>query len=375
MGSLSLCLSLSHACRRVSDSPFLNHVANLGSSTDDKCAALSVALGSNKIVKPGTTAYNATLTSYFTPQVSAVHPQCFVTPESVDDVSRAVETLAASKCEFAVRGGGHQWFPGAASDDNVVIDLRGLHSVSLSSDKSSVTVGGGATWDLVYAVLDPLDLTVAGGRVAGVGVGGLTTGGGISYLGPQQGWTCDTVNSFQVVLASGSVVTASAEENSDLFLSLRGGSNNFGIVTSFNYQTFKQGLLWSDLTANPLTAVDQQAQVYGDLANPATYDEYASFLFGWSYDSTVGLSVCLNQLVYTHPTNGNATPSFYQPVMELPSIDLSDGGAVVANMSTLAADGVALQPSQVARYAGHCRFFLFLFCFFYIHCILFGPSR
>lgn len=63
------------------------------------------------------------------------------------------------------------WFPGASnSAGGVTVDLRGLNSVELSADKSSVFVGIGATWDAVYNKLDPLGLSVAGGRVAGVGV-------------------------------------------------------------------------------------------------------------------------------------------------------------------------------------------------------------
>ncbi|KND88640.1 Bifunctional solanapyrone synthase [Tolypocladium ophioglossoides CBS 100239] len=316
---------------------------------DEKCAALKAVLGSDKVLYPGSEAYNSTLTSYFSPQVSAVHPQCFVTPKSVHDVSAVVEAMRVTKGEFAVRGGGHQWFPGAASDESVVVDMRGLNSVQLDQDNSSVTVGAGATWDAVYDALHPLGLSAAGGRVAGVGVGGLTTGGGISYFGPREGWTCDQVISFEVVLADGSVVRASKDTNSDLWLGLRGGANNLGIVTSFNLKTFEQGLLWSSLTLNPLTAVDQQAKVYAKLCAAENYDENASFLFGWSFNSAQNLSVALNQLVYTKP-NGNETPAFYQPVIDLPSIPYPAAGATVANMSTLARLGVSLQPSQVNRY-------------------------
>lgn len=315
---------------------------------DGKCAALRVILGSDQVIYPDSAVYNTILTSYFSPQVSAVHPQCFLLPKSAKDVSHIVQTLDATKSEFAVRGGGHQWFIGAASDDNIVIDMRGLDSVVPSADSASVAVGGGATWDAVYGALDPLGLSTAGGRVAGVGVGGLTTGGGISYFGPRVGWTCDQVLEFEVVLANGSIVCANATTNRDLWLGLRGGSNNFGIVTSFTLATFEQGPLWSSLTLNPLTAVDKQAEVYAKLCAADGYDENASFLFGWSFNSAQKLSVALNQLVYTRPS-GTETPAFYQPVMELPQIPFPGAGATVANMSTLAQQGVALQPSQVNR--------------------------
>ncbi|KID66305.1 FAD-binding, type 2, partial [Metarhizium hybridum] len=199
--------------------------------------------------------------------------------------------------------------------------MRGLDSVVVSGDKSSVTVGAGATWDAVYETLDALGLSAAGGRVAG----------------------------FEVVLADGSVVEASEQQNSDLWLALRGGCNNFGIITSLDIKTFEQSLLWSSLTLNPLSAVDQQARVYAELMDPAKYDENASFLFGWSFNSTHKLSVAQNQLIYTKPS-GNEVPAFYQPVLDLPTIPYPSAGATVANMSTLARQGVSLQPPQAARY-------------------------
>lgn len=146
------------------------------------------------------------------------------------------------------------------------------------------------------------------------------------------------VISFEVVLADGSVVEASEQQISDLWLALRGGCNNFGIITSLDIKTFEQGLLWSSLTLNPLSAVDQQAQVYAELMDPAKYDENASFLFGWSFNSTHKLSVALSQLIYTKPS-GNEVPAFYQPVLDLPTIQYPSAGATVANMSTLARQG------------------------------------
>ncbi|KAH0592038.1 hypothetical protein MHUMG1_10249 [Metarhizium humberi] len=227
--------------------------------------------------------------------------------------------------------------------------MRGLDSVVVSGDKSRVTVGAGATWDAVYETLDALGLSAAGGRVADVGVAGLAGGGGISYFGPREGWTCNQVISFGVVLADGSVVEASEQQNSDLWLALRGGYNSFGIITSLDIKTFEQGLLWSSLTLNPLSAIDQQARVYAELMDPAKYDENAPFLFGWSFNSTHKLSVALNQLIYTKPS-GNEVPAFYQPVLDLPIIPYPSAGATVTNMSTLARQGVPLQPPQAARY-------------------------
>lgn len=318
-----------------------------------QCNALISLLGADNVFLPGSTEYNESIASYFSPQASAVHPLCFVTPQTVADVSAVVKSLTSNgdSPSFAVRGGGHMWIPKASnSDGGVTVDLRGLNSVDLSDDHSSVSVGGGATWDLIYNKLDPLGLSVAGGRVAGVGVSGLTLGGGISYFGPRHGWTCNQATSFEVVLADGSIVQANAQQNADLWKGLRGGANNFGIVTGMDLVTFKQGPLWSILSISPTTVLDQQAKIYGELMAPENYDENASFLTGWAFSGAAGGKVALHQLVYTEPSNGTEVPPFYKDVLDLPTIPNIGSPAIVANMSTIAQNSVALNPKQASRY-------------------------
>ncbi|KAL9109064.1 MAG: hypothetical protein Q9227_006304 [Pyrenula ochraceoflavens] len=326
----------------------------VGSTSLHQYEALVALLGADKVLLPGSTGYNASLSSYFSPQAAAVHPACFVTPRTVTDVSTVIKSLTSpdnnGPGDIAVRAGGHTWFADANSaPGGITIDLRGLNAIELSSDRSSVSVGTGATWDAVYSKLEPLGLSVAGGRVAGVGVGGLTLGGGISYFGPREGWTCNQVTAFEVVLADGSVVEANEKENTDLWWGLRGGSNNFGIVTRVDLNTFEQGLLWSTLTLNPLTEVDKQAKIYAELMATENYDVNASFLTGWAYASQQGLSVILNQLIYTRPSE-NDDPAFYKPILDLPSVSNASAKTTVANMSTIAQNSVALQRPQAARY-------------------------
>lgn len=93
------------------------------------------------------------------------------------------------------------WVDSNNAPGDITIDLRGLNLIELSADKSSVSVGSGATWNAVYETFDPIGLSVAGGRIAGVGIGGLTLGGCISYFGPREGWACNQAMSFKVVLA------------------------------------------------------------------------------------------------------------------------------------------------------------------------------
>ncbi|TVY39483.1 Bifunctional solanapyrone synthase [Lachnellula subtilissima] len=292
-----------------------------------RCESLVALLGTDSVLLPGSTGYNTTLSSYFTPQASAVHPLCFVTPHTATDVSDVVKSLSSTgDCIFAIRSGGHTWFPDASNaPSGVTIDLRGLNSIDVNAENSSACVGIGNTWDSVYTKLDSLGLSVAGGRVAGVGVGGLTLGGGISYFGPQHGWTCNQAISFEVVLANGSIVEANEQHNSELWWGLRGGSNNFGIVTRVTLATSSR------------------------IAAPQNYNTNASFFFGWGISQPAGQTVpiALNALVYTQPEE-NENPAVYQDILDLPSLTALD--VTVANISTLSEQGAASQPPQVSRY-------------------------
>ena len=229
-----------------------------------------------------------------------------------------VLSSSPSTPHFAVRSGGHTGFAGAANiNGGVTIDLRLLNSIELNDDKSIASVGPGATWGEVYAKLDPLGLGVAGGRAAQVGVGGLTTGGGISYMSPRYGWTCDTVSSYEVVLADGSVVEAKEDnENADLLVALRGGSNNFGIVTRISLRTFEQGPLWGGSVYHDLSTIDDQLKAFVDINSADNYDEYASLITSFGFAAGKGSAV-VNSIEYT---KAEENPAVFAPIMKIPAL-------------------------------------------------------
>lgn len=125
-----------------------------------------------------------------------------------------------------------------------MINLKGLNEVVYDAESGTARVGPGNRWVEVVAALEPDGVTVVGGRVGNIGVGGYTLGGGLSYLSTQHGWAVNNIASFEVVLADGKIVTASPFENEDLYAVLKGGGNNFGIVTTFILYTYPIGTIW-----------------------------------------------------------------------------------------------------------------------------------
>jgi hypothetical protein len=68
-------------------------------------------------------------------------------------------------------------------DDGILLVLTNLSSIALSADQSNLTLGPSWKWGAVYEYLEPYNLSVAGGRLAQVGVPGLLLAGGINFYG------------------------------------------------------------------------------------------------------------------------------------------------------------------------------------------------
>ncbi|KAJ1714093.1 oxidoreductase [Aspergillus flavus] len=294
---------------------------NSGNTTNTSvatcCLALIGALG-KKVSFPNSQPYNDSINTYFSQQNSNLHPLCIVSPTTAQDVSTAIKIINSTPetPNFAIRSGGHALFTGASNIANgITLDLRGLNSIKVSPDRTTASIGVGATWGDVYPHLDQLGLSVAGGRAGQVGVGGLTTGGGISYFSPRYGWTCDTVTNFEVVLANGTIVNANEHENPELLIALRGGSNNFGVVTRVDLKTFGQGPIWGGTVYHSVDTYQEQLEAFAGVNSAEGYDEYASLITSFGY-SAQGKAV-VNSIVYT---KAEENPVVYRPFMAIPKL-------------------------------------------------------
>jgi FAD/FMN-containing dehydrogenase len=164
------------------------------------------------------------------------HPAAIARCADTADVIACVQFARAHGLTVSVRGGGHNAAGLAVADDALVVDLSGLRSTTVSPESHTVRVDPGCTWGDVDHATVAFGMAVPCGFLASTGVAGLTLGGGIGYLARRYGLTVDSLLAADVVLADGSLVTASATSHEDLFWALRGGGGNFGIVTSFTFR-------------------------------------------------------------------------------------------------------------------------------------------
>lgn len=242
-----------------------------------------------EVLLPSDQEYSLRQASYFSRTAAQLSPAYIVRPHSASQVSSVVCTLVSRGHVFAIRSGGHGTKLGASNiEGGITLDLELLNWTKVVEhvestpenqvDAPLVDIGPGALWRDVYADLDKHGLIVPGGREGTVGVGGLVLGGGMTFLTSSHGFACDNVVVFEVVLANGRIIQASNTMNSDLFWALKGGSNNFGIVTNIRMQALKNRPVWGAMTMSPPQVVPQAAEAVVDFTSRLHEDLHSNLL-------------------------------------------------------------------------------------------------
>lgn len=182
------------------------------------------------------------------------------------DIAAAIRLGRENGLELSVRGGGHNVAGRAVTDSGVMIDLSLMKQVDVDADGGTITVGGGVTWGELNQAAHRFGLATTGGVVSSTGVTGLTLGGGVGWLLGKYGLAIDNLVSAQVVLASGEVVTASENDEPDLFWALRGGGGNFGVVSRLRFRVHHQPTVLGGALVHPLAAAPEAFGFYRDFS-------------------------------------------------------------------------------------------------------------
>ncbi|PWY85006.1 FAD-binding domain-containing protein [Aspergillus heteromorphus CBS 117.55] len=299
---------------------FRSCLAQSTGNQDRCCAALKASAIGDRTAFPGSITYKGFLHSYYASNAE-LHPNCIVQPLSAQDISVTVQTLtnsSAEPCFFAVRSGGHVAVTGAANiEHGVTIDLSMMNGTTYSPRTGTASIQTGAPWGSVYETLLRDNVTVPGGRVSPIGAGGFLTGGGISFHAARVGISCDNVQGYEVVLASGEIVNVTQHSYPDLFRALKGGSNNFGIVTTFDMPTQPAEDVWRGDVVYNISHTREFISAATEFVDNIATDPFASFEGIFSYNSTTDLTLIGNILVYTRPV---ARPAAYHAFYQIPNI-------------------------------------------------------
>nr|AGK29887.1 FAD-binding protein [Volvariella volvacea] len=229
-----------------------------------ECCALLHNDYPDKVSFPGSSEYMDETQAYWSSSC-IVSPACFFVPDITSEVSQAVKLLATNNCRFSVRAGGHHSSIGAASNHKgVVISMANFKQRDVDPANNVIRVGPGNRIHEIYAATDAYRKVPVIGRHAQVGTG-LLLGAGLSYLNNQEGLSVDNVVAHEVVLADGSVVVASRDSHADLHQALKGGGDNFGIVTRYDLKLF-------DLPESFLAGVVTYGDDAIDSLDDLTYD-------------------------------------------------------------------------------------------------------
>jgi FAD/FMN-containing dehydrogenase len=189
------------------------------------------------------------------------------------DVRAAVQFAVEQDIHPAIRGGGHNVAGLAMIDDGLVVDLTRMKGIFVDAARRTATAQTGLTWGEFDRETHLYGLATTGGLISTTGIAGLTLGGGVGWLMGQCGLVCDNTLSYDIVLATGKLTRASADENADLFWALKGGGGNFGVVTSITYYMYPITHVISGMVLHPLAHAREVLKFYRDFVMAGLPDE------------------------------------------------------------------------------------------------------
>jgi FAD/FMN-containing dehydrogenase len=237
---------------------------------------------------------------------------------SSHEISLVITFAIYHHIPFVVQGGGLSTSGASSTHGGIVINMSMLRSIVVDPASQTVAIQGGATWGEVDQAAAKEGLAVVGCTTSAAGVGGTTLGGGFGWLTGRYGLVIDNLISVKIVLADGRIMTASTDENQDLFWAIRGAGQSFGVVTEFVLRAHPQrspvfgGFIY--LPIEQLTAVVEFANQFD---TQTTGDE--ALFFGFTTRPHAPRStVIVALLFYNGPST--AAEAFFAPLLALESI-------------------------------------------------------
>ncbi len=168
--------------------------------------------------------------------LAAGRPLAILQPQDTADVIEAVRWADDADVGIGIRGGGHSVAGHSTPDGALLVDLSNWRGAEVDPRARTAAALAGSRLIDLDASTAAYGLAAPSGTFIDTGIGGLTLGGGISYLVASEGLACDALIGAELVTAAGEVIDVDGEREPELMWALRGGGGNFGVVTSLRYR-------------------------------------------------------------------------------------------------------------------------------------------
>lgn len=245
-----------------------------------------------EVLLPGESGYD-TSRSVFNAMIDR-RPALIVRPANAEDVRRAVAFAREQDLPVSVKGGGHNVAGNAVSPGGVTIDSSSMKGVRIDAERRIAVADAGLLLSDLDRATQAHGLSTPLGVISVTGIAGLTLGGGVGWLNGKHGLACDNLIAADVVTADGDLRSVSEADHPDLLWALRGGSGNFGIVTSFTYRLHPVGPVLAGDLAFPPDRAREAFCAYVEFA--ASCPDELSLTAGPGIDGdgrpTFGVTVC-----------------------------------------------------------------------------------
>jgi FAD/FMN-containing dehydrogenase len=245
-----------------------------------------------ELVLPGDETYDE-LRSVFNGMIDR-RPALIARPLDTEDVVTAVNFGRSHDLLVSVRGGGHSAPGHGVCHNGLMIDLSLMKGIEIDTERRIATAQPGLRLGEFITETEKFGLVSPTGTVSDTGLAGLTLGGGYGWLAGKYGMAVDNLVGAEVVASDGRVLRASADENPDLFWALRGGSGNFGIVTSFELRLYPVTQVLGGMLLYPFPMAKEVLTFYRGVAStaPDELTTYAALVTGPDGNQAVALALC-----------------------------------------------------------------------------------
>lgn len=217
-----------------------------------------------------------------TAQVQRVHDV-----EGVEQLQSVVRDAAERGLKVSISGSRHSQGGHTYTEGGVVLDMRGFNRIrNIDAAAMTVTVESGATWDEVQRAIAPQGLAIKVMQSSNI----FTVGGTLSANAHGRDidvtQMVETVERFRLLLADGSVVEVSRDENAELFSLVIGGYGLYGVILDVTLhltrdELYEQHVVLMEYTEFPAYAAEQvktDTRVVLMLARPSIDPDPDSFL-------------------------------------------------------------------------------------------------